>query len=209
MDNFNNNNDILEKQFYTSIDLKMADMLGLKMELIIDNDINCVLYPRSHCLTGFEIFNKFTETLKPLKESKVEGAKLLLNILSGAISEKQIKKFYVDDEKDDFIDLDTLNLKLFKSSMTTDKTKSIYKCVSTDRFYCSQFARFKPFMLAQARLVMLKIILPVNDKVVKCYIDSVITTEPLEYKEGWGELKLEYANKNIKIENNRKEQILN
>ena len=92
MDNFNNN-DILEKQFYTSIDLKMADMLDLKKKLIIDNDINCVLYPRSHCLTGFEIFNKFTETLKPLKESKVEGAKLLLNILSGALSEKNIKTF--------------------------------------------------------------------------------------------------------------------
>ena len=208
MDNFNNN-DILEKQFYTSIDLKMADMLGLKKELIVDNNINCVLYPRSHCLTGFEIFNKFVETLKPLKEQKVEGAKLLLNILSGAISEKQIKKFYVDEIKDNFIDLDELNLKLLKSSMSIDKNKSIYKCVSTDRFYCSQFARFKPFMLAQARLVMLKIILPINDKVVKCYIDSVITTEPLEYKEGWGELKLEYANKNIKIENNRKEKILN
>ena len=64
-------------------------------------------------------------------------------------------------------------------------------------------------MLANARLTMLNIILPINDKVVKCYIDSVITTEPLEYKEGWGELKLEYANKNIKIENNRKEKILN
>ena len=163
--------------------------------MIFDNNINCVLYPRSHCLTGFEIFNKFVELLKPLKEQKVEGAKLLLNILSGAISEKQIKKFYVDEIKDNFIDLDELNLKLLKSSMSIDKNKSIYKCVSTDRFYCSQFARFKPFMLAQARLVMLKIILPINDKVVKCYIDSVITTEPLEYKEGWGELKLEYANK--------------
>ena len=58
----------------------MADMLGLRKELIKDNEINCILYPRSHCLTGFEIFNKFTETLKPLKEQKVEGAKLLLNI---------------------------------------------------------------------------------------------------------------------------------
>jgi hypothetical protein len=38
IDNFNNN-DILEKEFYTSIDLKMADMLGLKKELIIDNNI--------------------------------------------------------------------------------------------------------------------------------------------------------------------------
>ena len=93
--------------------------------------------------------------------------------------------------------------------MSIDKTKSIYKCVSTDRFYCSQFARFKPFMLAYACLTMLKIILPVNDKVVKCYIDSIISTEPLEYKEGWGELKLEYSNKIIKIKNNRKEKILN
>ena len=43
------NNNILRKNFYTSVDLKMADTLGLKKELIIDNDINCVLYPRSHC----------------------------------------------------------------------------------------------------------------------------------------------------------------
>ena len=208
IDNFKNN-DILEKHFYTSIDLKMADMLNLKKELIIDNNINCILYPRSHCLTGFEIFNKFTETLKPLKEDKVEGAKLLLNILSGALSEKNIKTFYIDDKKDNFIDLDDLNLKLLKSSMSIDKTTSIYKCVSSDRFYCSQFARFKPFLLANARLVMLKIILPVNDKVKKVYIDSIITTEPLEYFNEWGKLKVEYSNKQIKIVNNRKELILN
>jgi hypothetical protein len=208
IDNFNRN-DILEKQFYTSIDLKMADMLNLKKELIVDNDINCILYPRSHCLTGFEIFNKFTETLKPLKEQKVEGAKLLLNILSGALSEKNIKEFYIDEKKDNFIDLDEMNLKLLKSSMSIDGTTSIYKCVSKDRFYCSQFARFKPFMLAQARLVMLKIILPINHLVKKVYIDSIISTEPLEYKEGWGNLKLEYENKLIKIVNNRKELFLN
>jgi len=208
IDNFNRN-DILEKQFYTSIDLKMADILNLKKELIVDNDINCILYPRSHCLTGFEIFNKFTETLKPLKEQKVEGAKLLLNILSGALSEKNIKEFYIDEKKDNFIDLDEMNLKLLKSSMSIDGTTSIYKCVSKDRFYCSQFARFKPFMLAQARLVMLKIILPINHLVKKVYIDSIISTEPLEYKEGWGNLKLEYENKLIKIVNNRKELFLN
>ena len=183
-------------------------MLGLRKELIEDNNINCILYPRSHCLTGFEIFNKFVETLKPLKEQKVEGAKLLLNILSGAISEKSMKKLYVNEEKDDFIDWDELNLKQFKSSITADKTKSIYKCVSTDRFYCSQFARFKPFLLANARLVMLKIILPVNHLVKKVYIDSIITTEPIEYFNEWGKLKMEYSNKQIKILNNRKEQFL-
>jgi hypothetical protein len=46
---------------------------------------------------------------------------------------------------------------------------------------------------------MLKIILPVNHLVKKVYIDSIISTEPLEYFNEWGKLKLEYSNKNIKF----------
>jgi hypothetical protein len=206
LDNSKNNN-ILRKNFYTSIDLKMADTLGLKKELIIDNNINCVLYPRSHCLTGFEIFNKFIEVLKPLKEQGIDGAKLLLNILSGSLSEKNIKKIYVDEEADDYIDLDELNLEIY-DFMLTLKNKSVYKCISKDNFYVSKFARFKCFMLAYARQVMLNIILPNNHLVKKVYIDSIITTEPLEYTNEWGKLKLEYTNKNIKIVNNRKEIFL-
>ncbi len=108
----------------------MADILGFKKEFIIDGDINCVLYPRSNCLTGFEIFNKFVEILKPLKEQKVEGSKLLLNILSGALSEKNITKLYIDDEKDDYINLDDLNFKKISSSMSIDKKTSIHKCLN-------------------------------------------------------------------------------
>ena len=89
--------------------------------------------------------------------------------------------------------------------MSIDKKTSIHKCLNKDMPYLCQFARFKPFLLAQARLVMLKIILPVNQLVVKCYIDSVITTEPLEYSNEWGKLKCEYSNKNILIKNNKKE----
>jgi hypothetical protein len=56
---------------------------------------------------------------------------------------------------------------------------------------------------------MLKIILPINHLVKKVYIDSIVTTQPLEYFIEWGKLKLEYSNKNIKIINNRKEIFLN
>ena len=132
-----------------------------------------------------------------------------MNILSGALSEKNITKLYIDDEKDDYINLDDLNLKKISSSMSIDKKTSIHKCLNKDMPYLCQFARFKPFLLAQARLVMLKIILPVNHLVKKVYIDSIITTEPLEYKDGFGELKNEYSNKNIKIVNNRKELFIN
>ena len=119
-----------------------------------------------------------------------------------------MKKLYANEETDNFIDLDELNLKLLKSSVSIDRTKSIYSCVSSECYYYSQFARLKPFMLAHARLTMLKIILPVNDKVKKVYIDSIISTEPLEYFNEFGKLKLEYSNKNIRIVNNRKEIIL-
>ncbi len=83
--------------------------------------------------------------------------------------------------------------------MSLDRKKSIYKCVNSDQFYCSQFARFKPFLLANARLVMLKIIHPVIDKVKKVYIDSIITTEPLEYTNNWGELKMDIAINKLRL----------
>jgi hypothetical protein len=168
-----------------------------------------VLYPRSHCLTGFEVFNNFTEVLKPLKEQNVNGAKLLLNILSGCLGEKNLRKFVVDEDIDDnnYIDLDSLNLSFYDFSIT-QKMKSVYKLIKKDNFYNSQFARFKPFMLAQARMIMLKIILPVNHLVKKVYIDSIITTKPLEYNDGWGNLKFEYYSENIEIKNNRREIIL-
>jgi len=160
-------------------------------------------------LTGFEIFNKFTEVLKPLKEEGVDGAKLLLNILSGCLGEKNVKKIVVDDDIDDdkYIDLDSLNL-TFHDFSITQKMKSVYKLINKDHFYNSNFARFKPFMLAQARMVMLKIILPVNHLVKKVYIDSVISTEPLEYFNEFGKLKFEYYSENIEIISNRREIIL-
>ena len=57
-------------------------------------------------------------------------------------------------------------------------------------------------------MVMLKIILPVNHLVKKVYIDSIITTEPLEYFNEFGKLKFEYYSENIEIISNRKEIIL-
>ncbi len=102
-----------------------------------------------------------------------------MNILSGALSEKNIKKLYVDENNDDYINLDDLNLKKTSSSMSIDKKTSIHKCLNKDMPYLCQFARFKCFLSAYARMVMIKIILPVNHLVKKVYIDSVITTETI------------------------------
>ena len=194
--------------FYTSIDLIMGDILGLKKELIETNN-NALLYPRKNCLTGHQVFNQFKDIVYPLKDKSksklvVAGSKSIMNIMSGSIGQVNKRKLYVDDDGDNFYDLDEMNLRVLRQSRSVNDKATILKCVDKDYYYNSQLARFKPFMLAQARMKMLKLILPVNDKVKKVYIDSIISTEPLEYKDEFGELKFEYE-KNIKIVSNRKE----
>lgn len=192
--------------FYTSIDLVMADMLGLKKELI-ETPNNALLYPRKKCLTGFQVFNQFVEKLKPLKENKIEGAKLTMNIMSGSIGEINGTKLYIKDDSSDFYDLDQMNLRILTQSHTVDRKTQILKCVNKDYYYRSQLARFKPFLLANARMMMLKLVLPVNHLVKKVYIDSIISTEALNYSNEFGKIKFEYE-KNIKIVSNRKEIFL-
>ena len=56
------------------------------------DDWNFSSYPRSHCLTGKDVFVKYIETIYKYKSERVESAKFLLNILSGAISESNKTK---------------------------------------------------------------------------------------------------------------------
>ena len=46
---------------YTTIDLRNADYLGLKMNLLNDTKWNFLSYPRSHCLTGKDVFSKYID----------------------------------------------------------------------------------------------------------------------------------------------------
>lgn len=190
--------------FYTHIDLKMADMLGLKKELILC-DNNALLYPRNKCLTGQQVFGEFKNMLYPLKEKKVEGSKLLLNILSGSLGQINKSKIYIDKDSDEIYDLDDLGLEVLNVGETTNRKAFIYNCVDKEHYFNNQLARFKPFMLSQARKIMFDLILPINDKVKKVYIDSIITTEPMEHFNEMGKLKFEYYCDNIKIQNNKKE----
>ena len=199
---FNQNNQ------YTTIDLRNADFLGLEMKLIISDDWNFLSYPRSHCLTGKDIFGKYIETVYKYKTDKVEGAKFLLNILSGAIGESNKSKIIVDEDDIDGgdIDLDEMNLIPIKITHSRDKRYTFYNCVGKDAYFKSQFARFKPFLWAQARFMMSKIIKPINNIVVKCITDGIITTQKIDCYNEMGKLKYEGYCPNVEIKNNAKPQ---
>lgn len=202
----------IENNWYCSIDLELADKLGLKKELITKCKFNALLYPRSHCLTGFQVFNNYIQKIYPLKEKNIEGAKLLLNILSGALGEINTKTLFLFDDDYNYYNLDEMGLDIRKQTEFNGKEKNRsgikIQCVYKDNYYACCFARFKPFLLALARKKIFDIVYPINEIVKKVYIDSIITTQPITYSEGFGNLKFEYYCKSIKIESNRKEILL-
>ena len=190
---------------YTSIDLRNASFLGLEMKLIInENNNNVLLYPRSYCLTCEEVFGKYINKVYEYKKNKIDGAKLLLNILSGAIGEINKRKITVDEYDDSIedIDLDELNLEPIKITHSRDKRYTTFTCVDKDLYFKSNFARFKPFLWAHARMLMSKIIKPINNIVKKCITDGIITTEPIECFDEIGKLAYEGYYPNLKIVNN-------
>ena len=117
-----------------------------------------------------------------IKKNKIDGSKLLLNILSGAIGEINKRKITIDEDDDDIedIDFDDLNLEPIKITYSKDFRYTTYTCVDKDKYFKSNFARFKPFLWAHARLIMSKLIKPINHIVKKCITDGIITTEPIE-----------------------------
>jgi len=195
-----------ETNEYTTIDLRNADYLGLKMNLLNDKKWNFLSYPRSHCLTGKDVFSKYIDIVYKYKTENVSGAKFLLNIISGAIGEVNKKKIVIDedalDEED--VNFDEMNLTPIKITHSRDKRFTIYSCVDRDYYFKSQFARFKPFLWSQARFMMSKIINPIKDIVVKCITDGIITTRKIDYFDEIGKLKYEGYCEKVLIKNNAK-----
>jgi len=193
---------------YTNISLNHAKKLGLIIDIIEDEENNALLYPRSHCLTGHEVFNSYCDFLFPLKEQKIEGAKLLLNIISGVIGEMDEKKVYVDETINKDFDLDD-DLEITGLKPSNDETKTIIYTVNKEKTFKSSFARFKPFMLSKGREIITSYILPYNNICVKCNTDSMILNEKTNIKTGdkIGEMVSEGYYHNINVKNNAKEII--
>jgi hypothetical protein len=81
-----------DENYYTQADILMAIDYGFKIKLIQDGQPNFLYYSTECLMSGSTLFKKYVETLYALKLNKVRGAKLLLNILWGALTEKKIFK---------------------------------------------------------------------------------------------------------------------
>ncbi len=72
---------------YTHLDVAVALSYGLKLDLL--DGVNFLYYPKEAMMAGSYLFKKYVDDLYDLKSQKVKGAKLLLNILWGALTEKK------------------------------------------------------------------------------------------------------------------------
>jgi hypothetical protein len=185
---------------YTSIDVEHALKYGLTVELIQDDQPNFLYYSKDKLVNGHYMFSKYIKEKFQLKLNKFEGAKLLLNILWGALSETNSDKHTISCQTPfELTDCKIVGLGFNGSSV---ETKVIpYR----KHYYATKFARIKPFILSYGRYMCYKKFKAVEDKIIRCHTDGVYLNEPLdEIKLGddLGEIKYEYfSNVSIKYLN--------
>lgn len=172
-----------EKNYYTNIDIKLANKLQLNIKLIEDGEANFLYYPQSSCIQYQQLFKNFVNYLFDIKKNNpdVIYAKRLLNILWGALSENRVSNTYVDDGTKDMILDEDEHIETIKK---LDENTYKYECRKTSHYFESGFARLMPFMTATGRETIVNLAIDhVKDlnNIYRVHTDSFITSEPLTH----------------------------
>ena len=194
------------KNYYTHSDIIVAQEYGLKISIIQDGKPNFLYYSKDKLISGQYLFKKYVEKLYELKQNKVKGAKDILNILWGALTEKKIYKPTIKLEDD--IDLSGVDIHYLHTEgmkMKTHITKH------NDSQFRTNYGRIKPFILSFSRSQMFFSFRKWEPLIKRMHTDSLYMTEipkdMLPYSDKLGQLKHEYSgpikiislNKTLKI----------
>jgi hypothetical protein len=163
---FRNNYD----NWYTHTDINHARELGLYIELIDDKQPNFLYYSRDKLITGHELFGDYVDTLFNLKEKNINGSKSILNILYGALCQKN-KKVKEVRHNEQYNIPDECDFKIKPSNFNEEQ--NVIKEYKRDMQYKTPYARILPFILAKGRSIIGKIILPIKDDVLRCHTDGI------------------------------------
>ena len=156
---------------YTHLDIMVAQSYGLKIKLICDGNPNFLYYPKECLVSGQLLFKKYVDSIYPLKQLKVKGAKLILNILWGALCESKTFKKTVDYDVP--FDLSGCNIKKLEAS---DKLRTQFTKMNESQFK-TNYGRIKPFILAFARSKFYFKFHKWEHMIVRMHTDSVYLTE--------------------------------
>ncbi len=178
--------------YYTHIDLAVAKELNLKIEMIQDSEPNTLIYQRSDLVTGSQLFKPYYDYMFKLKQDKVNRAKDIMNVLAGALIQKNTFKRTVDEKTEyDIREYQSIR-KLYPKN---DNQYCVEYCVS-DRVYETNYARIAPFYLARGRQLIRKSMMlddPTLEHVKRLHTDGWLSTKKLDIKigTGLGDIKFE------------------
>ena len=192
-----------DDNYYTHIDLTRAKELGLKIDLIVDNQVNFIYYTRDKLLCGTEIFGQFVNTMYEFKQRKLPRCKSIINILWGGLSEKKIKKKYISDSSELFKLPNDTELCYLKPSLYNDG-ETIVEFSYNDTQFKFGWGRIMPFLISKSKVVISKIIEPYKLICVRSHTDSMLLTEePVGLKTGnnIGEIAYEGYSDNCEVLN--------
>lgn len=193
------------KNKYTNIGLTNAKKLGGEINIIEDGNPNYLYYSTEKTTYGKQIFGEYIEYFFKFKREKVPGAKILLNILWGELCSTDVKPYYVtENQKKVSVD----NRYIHSIQPISDETIKI-ETTYYNKIFNTDFARIKPFLLAQGRSLLIKVIQPNIDYVKRCHTDGFFTTKEITelpktapgcaFGNNLGQLKYEGYYKNSEI----------
>lgn len=188
------------KNYYTHYDLTHAKKKGLSIELIQDDQPNCLIYSRDCLINGSILFKDYVDTLFQLKQKKVSGSKDVLNILWGALCQKKKKKLYITSNKEYQITNNNTFIESIKPAI--NETDIFVNTYNINSIYLFDYARLGPFLLAYGRKKLLETIHPYIQNIKWAHTDGFITDielPDLKVGSNLGDLKYEGYSKNCII----------
>ena len=121
-------------------------------------------------ITGKKLFGPFIDYLFNFKKAGHREVKQILNALWGALSQTNV------------LTVNTDKIRAGKEILTITPSNNgtlTFETVIKEKFYESDFARIKPFMMSYGRTKTSNIILTNLDKVVRCHTDGIICTSEI------------------------------
>ena len=164
--------------------------MNCKIKLIQDGQANALIYDSSK-RAGNLFFDFVEDTYKWKKQDK--DMKIVLNILWGALCEKNHKIYRTTDD---------VNVDVIDNVLKGPKGYDLLETYNYEKVFKTNYARIFPFITSAGRKMIFDEVYEIIDDVYRINTDGFICSGDinLETSDSIGKLKVEYENKNVKIE---------
>jgi hypothetical protein len=183
---------INKKNYYTHVDIKYAISRNFAIELIQDDEPNCLFYTADQLINGSLLFGKYVDYVYDLKERLGKDTwrpKKILNLLWGILCKYKLKtiKRYNDCPKEKEYDITN---QFIRSIVPSDDHNRTFVELYSTKIYKYNFARIGTFLLSFGRRKILDCMDKFTDnKLLHANTDGFILKRPIICIQCLGECK--------------------